>query len=301
MEAPFRCPNCGSEVPEGADRCPACARPLAASVGAAPDGARSDADPGVLERALGQLKQWRDAADTLGVEVPTVPRWVEARARREPSEGWSEVVRRLEESASVTIASAVARWEGTMTGRLDRLEAYHVDVQLERGQIQDALEAVEKGEAAQMVGSLRQVERLVALKERHLGQAREEIERLVALLTDMRSLGLSPPHDPARIAEQLDEELQHGRLAALKARLRSLRAEATHLLAERLPAYVTWYGTFLSAERGRGVSVDREVEELARGARALQRGHAEEAVHRLRVLAESHPAHGGPGPSTAPS
>jgi len=293
----MRCPNCEGEVPEGADVCPRCARPLASAGSASPDPSTAPAPPGDLERSLGQLKQWHDASEALGVAVPTVPRWVEARARREPSEGWTDVLRRLEESASGTIASALAGWERTMTGRLDHLEAYHIDVQLERVQIHDALDALGKGEAAPMLASLRQVERLVSLKERHLGQAQEEIGRLVELLGDMRSLGLSPPHDPSRIAEELDSELKNGRLAPLKERLRSLRAEATHLLAERVPAYVTWYGTFLARERANGVAVDREVEELARSARALQRGHAEEGLHRLRALTESHPVPGGPGAS----
>jgi hypothetical protein len=296
----MRCPHCQSEVPPGTDRCPACERPIPPAA-AAPEGPAepptAPTEPGELERWLGQLRQWHEAADALGVEVPAVPRWVEARARGEPSEGWNEVVRRLEEVAATTIAAALARWEGTMQERLEHLEAYGVDVQLERAEVRETLDAVRNGEAARMVASCRQVDRLVSLKERHLDQARDEVQRLVGMLEDMRSLGMVPPRDPSKVATDLEAELRRGRLAPLKERMRSLRAEATGHLAQQLPAYVTWYGTFLAGERANGGSVDREAAELARGARAFHRGHAEEALHRLRVLAESHPAPGRPGPS----
>jgi hypothetical protein len=304
-EEPLRCPECHAALPERADRCPSCGRPVAAS-GPAPaaKAARpgpAEAAPGDLERWLARLRQWREAADCLGVEVPGVPRWVEARARGEPSERWNDVVQRLEQSAADIVADALAGWEGTMDQRLDRLESYHIEVQLERSQVLDALDAVAKGEAARMVASLRQVDRVVSLKERHLDQARGEIDALAALLRDMRALELPVPQEPAKIAEELEEELRLGRLASLKQRLRSIRADADRIIAERLPSFVTRYGSFLAEQRQAGSPIEPEAAELARSARALSRGHPDEAVRRLRALADSHPAPKGPSEAGAPA
>jgi hypothetical protein len=238
-------------------------------------------------------------ADALGVEVPTIPRWVEARARREPSEGWDEVVERVERDAAGRIAVALAEWETRMKARLDRLDTNSVNTELSRGQVEEALDAARKGEVARTLASCRLVERMVTLKEHHLDQAREEIARVVSVLSDMEALGLSPPEDPARITARLDEELRHGWLAPLKQRLRSLRAEATDGISERLPEYVTRYGAFLLQERTNGEVVDREVAELALCARTLFRGQPEEALHRLRQLAASHPAPWGTGAAAA--
>ena len=154
-------------------------------------------------------------------------------------------------------------------------------------------------ELSQALTTYQQVDRVVALKERHLDQAREELERLVSMFRDMQALGLEPPVEPGEIADDLERELRSGRLAPLKQQLRALRLQALNRLKHAVPEYVSRYGEYLVRERAEGVAVEVEAAELARGAKAFADGHAEEALRRLRILAQVHSirpggANGGP-------
>ncbi|MCI4354393.1 MAG: hypothetical protein L3K06_03405, partial [Thermoplasmata archaeon] len=126
------------------------------------------------------------------------------------------------------------------------------------------------------------------LKERHLDQAREELERLVSLLRDMQALGLPTALDPTTVSEELERELRAGRLAALKQQLRALRLQAVTRLRVGVPEYVTRYGELLVRERNDGTPVELEAAELARAAREFSKGRPEEALRRLRVLTQVH-------------
>jgi hypothetical protein len=104
----------------------------------------------------------------------------------------------------------------------------------------------------------------------------------------MQALRLEPPVDPAEIADDLERELRSGRLAPLKQQLRALRLQAMSRLKASLPDYVSRYGEYLVRERSEGVAVEVESAELARGAKAFVDGHPEEALRRLRILAQIH-------------
>jgi hypothetical protein len=112
----------------------------------------------------------------------------------------------------------------------------------------------------------------------------------------MQALGLPTALDPSTVSEELERELRAGRLAALKQQLRALRLQAVTRLRVGVPEYVTRYGEQLVRERNDGTPVELEAAELARAAREFSKGRPEEALRRLRVLAQVH----GSGMSNAP-
>jgi hypothetical protein len=242
-----------------------------------------------LARRLARVAQWAEGAGPLGVAVPRLPEWAEEAARTSYNpEPWAEAVRGIERIAQKRIVTAFEEWEKRTKARLTRLEAYAVDSRLERDQIEDTLHAARTGDIAQALSTFQQVDRVVSLKERHLDQAREELERVVALLRDMQALGVDPPQDPAATADSLEAELRAGKLAPLKQQIRSLRLQAVNQLKAGLPRYISEYGDYLLEERSHGIATELEATELARGAREFFRGHPEEGLRRLRALQQTH-------------
>jgi hypothetical protein len=334
-ESPTVCPHCGAPIGPDVLICPTCHSPVDAAPPApapaadpAPDAPAADppapagtpparparpaarrtalatpANPfaGELNRRLSRIAQWAEGAGPLGVEIPRLPAWAEEAARSSPNpEPWAEAVRGIERLAQRRIVEAFEDWEKRTKGRLTRLEAYAVDTRLEREQIEETLHAARTGDIAQAITTFQQVDRVVALKERHLDQARDELERVVALLRDMQALGVEPPQDPAYSADALEGELRAGKLAALKQQIRSLRLQAVNRLKSGLPRYIAEYGDFLIEERTHGVATELEATELARGAREFFRGHPEEGLRRLRALQQTHGLPPGrPGRSSA--
>jgi hypothetical protein len=309
------CPHCGSPSPPGALACPACHATLAAASNAPPRPAAASVAPRAevpapppapakraasprppraaasnpfaadFARRVARLAQWSESARALGIDLPRVPAWAqEAAARSSKPEAWAEVVRGIERLAQQRIVTALEAWEGRTRSRLTRLEAYSVDSRLERDQIEDAVHAARAGDVPQAFVAYHQVDRVVTLKERHLDQARDDLERLVSFLSDISALGLGPPEGPADVGAELEAELRAGRLAPLKQQIRTLRQEALTRLQRDLAAYLATNGERLLSERSRGASNGSEATELARGAREVFRGRPEEGVRRLRAL-----------------
>ena len=309
------CPHCGAPVAPEAFLCTACHTPLPVDPRPPP----SDPVPGTtgptpgpgtpraratgrrgpatatnpfateLSRRLNRLDQWAEGSQTLGVELPHLPAWAEEAARTAPDpEPWAEVVRGIERIAQRRVATALEGWERRAKARLTRLEAYSVDSRLEREQIEDVLHAARSGDIPQALSTFQQVDRVVALKERHLDQAREELERVIALLKDMQAIGVEVPQDPEEIADDLESELRAGKLASLKQQIRALRLQAVNRLKAGLPRYVAEYGDYLVSERTHGIATELEATELARGAREFFHGRPEEALRRLRMLQQQH-------------
>ncbi len=284
--AATECPACRSGVPAGARECPRCGAALGP---AAPrDGGLS---PDLSRRFL-KLRQWAEIVEPLGITLPVLPAWAEEAARggADPDR-WSEVLRGIERLSQNQIVAALEEWQRGIRTRLTRLEAYAVDSRLERDQMDDALHFAKIGEIGRALTAYQQVDRVIALKERHLDTAREELESVISLLRDMSGLGLPVPSDPDELGRELERELRSGRLAALKQQLRTLRSRALEDGKRTLPEFVTRYGTLLQSQRGQGALVESEIAELGRGARLLARGRNEEAIHRLRKLVQVH----GPG------
>ncbi len=298
---PILCSKCDAAVPDGASECPACGEPVGrpSPAIAAADAAIAGSD---LTRRVARLQQWAEASEPLDVHLPGLPVWAEEAARNSPhAEPWFEVVRGIERIAQKKVVAALEVWEKQTRLRLARLEAYSVDGRVERDQIEDVLHAARGGEVTQALQTYHQVDRVVALKERHLDQAREELERLVSLLRDMQALGLPTALDPGTISEELERELRAGRLAALKQQLRALRLQAVTRLRVGVPEYVTRYGELLVRERNDGTPVELEAAELARAAREFSKGRPEEALRRLRVLTQVHGSGlAAPGRTSAP-
>ena len=207
--------------------------------------------------------------------------------RSKTPEAWAEVVRGIERLAQRRIAEAFARWEERTTTRIGRLEAYSVDSRLERSQVEDAVHAAKVGDIAQALATFQQVDRVVTLKERHLDQARGDLEQLLAFLRDLEALGLIDPGEPAEVAGELERELRTGHLAALKQRLRQLHSRAAARISETLPDYVGRLGDQLAAERRSGTRGAEDGRELAIAARAVVLGHTDDGIRRLRALKEA--------------
>lgn len=310
------CPQCGEPLPPGVLLCPSCHSPVdpgarAAEPSDSPDAERSDPplekeakppsrgsgsprasaadNPFTVDfgRRLARLEQWAEAATPLGVELPRLPAWAEEAASRSSNpEPWAEVVRAIERLAQKRISTAFDQWDQRMNARIGRLEAYAVDSRLEREQIEDALHAARVGDVAQALATFQQVDRVVALKERHLDVARTELERLVSFLKDLEALGLAPSDDSSGVATELEGELRAGRLAPLKQKIRALRHRAVTNLKAVLPEYVGRFGDRIVEERNRGAAVDGSASELARGARDVREGRPEVGVRRLKRLRE---------------
>ena len=299
-DRPPSCSTCGTPLSTADERCPVCGSPVAAPApkppaprdpppapanggSAASPPARAPENPfgAELSRRLARLAQWADASEPLDVALPRLPAWAEEAATHSRSpEQWAEVVRAVERLAQRRIAEAFDRWEERTSARIGRLQAYSVDSRLERSQVEDAVHAVRTGDIAQALASFQQVDRVVALKEHHLDQARGELEGLLAFLRDLEALGLVDRGEPAAVAAQLERELRTGQLAPLKRRLRVLRSRAVARLTESLPTQV--------AEVGDRIAAGPEARELAIAARAILDGHAEEGVRRLRALRGAH-------------
>jgi len=300
------CRTCGAPLEPGTLACPACHTPVPTDPRSAPAGTTTGTpeddtaeplpdeppeNPFATEfnRRLARLAQWSDAAEPLGVDLPRLPAWAEEAAiRSRTPEAWAEVVRGIERLAQRRIAEAFGRWEDGTSSRIGRLEAYSVDSRLERSQIEDAVHAAKLGDIAQALATFHQVDRVVALKERHLDQARSELESLLAFLRDLEALGLVEPGEPGEVAGELERELRTGHLVSLKRRMRELRSQAAARLTGALADQVGRLGDVLLAERragGRGA--DPDVRELAVAARAIVLGHPEEGARRLRALKEA--------------
>lgn len=269
-------------------------------------GRRDPSSPGnpfasELSRRLTRVAQWAEGAGPLGVKIPMLPEWAVEAARTSANPGpWAEAVRGIERIAQKRIVVGFEEWQKRTKARLTRLEAYAVDSRLERDQIEDTLHAARTGDIALALSTFQQVDRVVSLKERHLDQAREELERVVALLRDMQALGVDPPQDPATIEDDLESELRAGKLAPLKQQIRSLRLQAVNRLKSGLPRYIADYGDYLLDERSHGIATELEATELARGAREFFRGHPEEGLRRLRALQQTHgmPPNRSPRPAS---
>ncbi|HEV8048983.1 MAG TPA: zinc ribbon domain-containing protein [Thermoplasmata archaeon] len=299
------CAQCGSTLASDSEACPVCGAPVdprpSEPTPAPPPSGEPSATGGELARRRARLRQWQEQAEPLGVRVAQFPPWAEVAAEAGPDpDGWLEVMRGVERLAQRNVVAALEQWERQTKSRLARLEAYSVDGRLERDQMDDVLHAARTGEVSQALTTYQQVDRVVTLKERHLDQARDELERLVSLFRDMQALGLDPPIDPGELADDLERELRSGRLAPLKQQLRALRLQATNRLKDAVPGYISRYGEFLVRERSEGTAVEVEAAELARGAKAFVDGHPEEALRRLRILAQVHGGRSGAAGPAAP-
>jgi len=314
VEEYITCPKCGARISSDSLMCPECHTFLDEPVVAEPSTSVPAPDPtpprptvtprparapssevagpfaADFSRRLNRLNQWAEGVGPLGVELPRLPAWAEesARAATNP-EPWAEVVRGIERIAQKRVVAAFEEWEKRTKARVTRLEAYSVDSRLERDQIEDALHSARTGDVAQALSSFQQVDRVVTLKERHLDQAREELERVIALLHDMQALGIEPPQDSTEVADDLESELRAGKLASLKQQIRAIRLQAVTRLKAGLPQYISEYGDYLLNERAHGVATELEAIELARGAREFFRGgRPEDGVRRLRALQQRH-------------
>ncbi len=313
------CPTCGEPVPAGEGTCPTCGTAVGEG-GEAPPGAPSllpepesstvedfSKDPhdlgpapaGIPERSLAaelhqrlaRVSGWTDAVRPLGVSLPRFPGWAERALGSTPNpEAWAEAVRGFEEIAQQRILEAFERWNARIGARLDRLEGYAVDNRLEREQIAETLRAVREGRIAPALSTFPQVDRLVAIKERHLDQACDDLEQLVAFVADLEGLGVARAGEAAEARAALEADLRAGKLVLLKQQIRALRQEAANRLRERLPSLVRELGDRIASERRETGASNPGARDLARAAREVREGRLEAGARRLHELASTRKA-----------
>ncbi len=307
----WTCGQCGRSVEAGRTACPGCGAPRPATRPASPPertAAASTARPvragapgGALVDRMEQLVQWADAARPLGVQLPALPSWSQdAAARSEHPELWVEAVTRAEQESRKRCSELVDRIYDRLAPRLVRLEAYSVGTRLEREQLEEAARSVRTGDVASALWTIPQLERVIVVKERHLDQARDDLERLLTLLRDLDAIGVRSAGDPASLARELESDLRSGQLATLRQRLRTLRSRAADGLTAALPGYVGRLGDRLLIERGRGLSNDADTRDLAEGARRVLDGRVEEGARLLRRLGAPRGILAGPSGPPAP-
>jgi hypothetical protein len=305
-DSDWDCPGCGSKVPSSLARCDTCGHERAAAAAGDPAESRTEreAAPAVsleeVRERIDRLAQCSDAARSIGVMTRRFPEWVTGVVERiGPSRAWLDAIELLEREAVERCAPAFEQMRARLAGRLDRLEAYSIDTRLERGQLEEAEEAWRAGELGRAIWPLPNLERVVIVKERHLEQTRDDLERLLVFLRDLEAIGLRAGPSATELAQQLEPELREGRLAPVRQRVRAERAAATERLRSVLRDFVTTLGDRLAVERTRGLASETDVRDLALGARQVLEGTPEDGARLLRRVGAPRGVRVGPAPSAS--
>jgi Asp-tRNA(Asn)/Glu-tRNA(Gln) amidotransferase C subunit len=289
------CPTCGEPLPPGSRVCPVCSLlktpARAALIVTAPSPAAGDEDgeDEVWEARLNRLRGWAEAGPVLGVVVPDLPAWAEEFSR-EPAERrrWQKALRELEAAAQERVLTAVEERLQQIEERIRVLTSYSVDSRLETEGVREALAAVPRGDPDELIAAYRQLDRVVSLKERHLEQARTDLEELMEFLAEVKELDLGAVPDPVSVEREFDSELRKGRLVPLKQWLRRIRSEAQSEARAAGPARVRSIGRTLAEAKARGEEVGAASAALARAARAFSKDETEAAVHALAEIPEGY-------------
>ncbi|MCI4349240.1 MAG: zinc ribbon domain-containing protein [Thermoplasmata archaeon] len=280
------CRHCGESVPDGAETCPACGRPVllpsrttSASVG------EGTSDGPTAQARLARLTAGRAVATEFELRLPRIPEWVATLVEQGAPEAGA-LVEEAEAATREKLGEAFQLWATETEPRVARLADYGIEVASERDQIATALQSAFAGDTARAAESRRAVDRVLATKERHLQDAAEGIETTVRLLDNLRALGLRVSRDPSSLRARLEGELKQGHLAPLKQELRAARSEVTRTLKAELPGWIASYGRKLVERGTTGADVGGEASALAAAARAYSEGHPDEALRQLRSLNE---------------
>jgi len=291
-----RCVHCGGDIAENGEVCTVCEMPVS------DEAARLAKGPGELnistatrevqteiERRAAKLRAWGEAVGPMPVDVPVLPSWAGATVRYDDDPGpWLELVRDLERIGTRRISEMLSVTARKLRARVARLEAYSMDSHREREEIDQAVHAADTGDIATALDGFRRIDKVVAVKEQQLDQARGDLEHMVTLVTDMEALTLQPPERGELLGPRLEELLRHGDLHGLHSELTSIRTRTEAALHEELPSLVSRLGDRLLLERARGNRVDRDVTELARAARAIARNRMEDAMNHLRRIGSTY-------------
>ena len=285
------CPGCGRSVPPERSTCDACGAAMPHELGHnAPPASRSAAPastnltaPDALVQRIDRLNEWIRAARPLGLDLPGLPGWAkDSVVQLGFPQTWESTVDRVENETRERCSELLGQLRSRLEARLVRLEAYAIETRLERSQLEAAEQAARLGDLATALWTFPPLDRVVAVKERHLDQAREDLERLFTFVRDLEAIGLHAVDEPTGLASELENELRAGRIAPMRQRLRAVRASAVELLRTALPGYVNKVGDRLVAERDRGLVTESDLRDLALGARQVLEGQPEEGAHLLR-------------------
>jgi hypothetical protein len=291
-----RCVHCGGEIAENGDVCTVCEMPVSDDASRSGKGAGEPVVSAAakeiqteVERRAAKLRTWAEAVGSMPVEVPTLPSWAAASIRfDEDPAPWLELVRDLERIGTRRVSEMISVMERKLRARVARLEAYSMDSHREREEIDQAVHAADIGDVATALDGFRRIDKVIAVKEQQLDQARADLEHMVTLVTDMEALALAPPERGEVLGPRLEALLRHGDLHGLHGELTSIRTRTDAALHEALPPLVSHLGDRLLLERARGNRVDRDVTELARAARAIARNRMEDGMNHLRRIGSTY-------------
>jgi hypothetical protein len=305
------CPICGAAVPDGAASCPRCSTPLsvdgtvAAPAGDEGDpslaalggtgspsggrrrGAKGSASKGngpspALLAQMDRLESWQQKAASLRIVVPTLPKWVQGSAMSAADEErWEQGVQGLVRAAYKQISGALDTWQRDAGSRLNRLEAYGMPSPTERRSLEELGRTLKSADLDQSLDLYEKISTVVAMKERTLNDALDAVEALKLLATDLEAVKLEAPWKDATVPAKLESEVRSGKVSEALQEASRLRGEAAKLLNSVLPSRVNEEAERIASEKGKGSDVKGEAALLARAARALRQGRAEDALRDL--------------------
>lgn len=320
-ESAQKCPVCGAEVLSGAPSCPMCSTPLSPEGKLTKDGAGAEGPAGAssspvvhaseddrllaehlsrtkpsgsgrkprasgpsaaLAARMQRLQNWRANAKGLRVVVPTLPGWAEGMsATPAEEERWEEGVRGLERTAYKEITGALELWQRESGGRLNRLEAYGLPSPTERRSLEEIQRALKAGDLDRALDLYQKVANVVLMKERNLDDAIESVEAVKVLSADLESLGIGAPWQDPGTAPRLESELRAGKVSEAHQEASELRKRAVDLVGETLGARINEAAERVAQEKGQGQDIMADAALLAKAARALRQGRAEEALREM--------------------
>ncbi len=243
---------------------------------------RSRGPSPALQSRIQRLQTWQERSKGLRVVVPTLPTWAEGMTSTPAEEErWEEGVRGLERTAYKEISTALEAWQKESQGRLNRLEAYGLPSPTERRSLEEIQRAIKAGDLDRALELYQKVANVVIMKERNLDDAIDSVEALKVLAADMDALGISPPWKDGGVAPRLESELRAGKVSEAHREAAALRQSAAEAIVGTLPSKVNEAADRVAREKGQGQDVGTDAALLARAARALHQGRAEDALREM--------------------
>lgn len=236
----------------------------------------------MLTQRMQKLASWQEKSRGLNVIVPTLPNWADGSATTAAEEErWEEGVLGLERTAYKEISGALDTWMREAGGRLNRLEAYGLPSPTERRSLEELGRSLKAADLDRALDLYQKTVAVVVMKERNLDEAIDSVEAVKVLSTDIEVVGLTLPWKDPGAGSRLENELRAGKVSEAYREAKDMRASARDLLSQRLPSKVNAAAELVANEKKQGQEVQQQAALLAKAARALRQGRAEEALREM--------------------
>lgn len=235
-----------------------------------------------LQAQITKLENWQQKSASLRVLVPTLPKWAQGSSMTpEDEERWEQGVQGLVRAAYKEISGALDAWQREAASRLNRLEAYGMPSPTERRFLDEIGRDLKVGDLDQALELYEKVSTVLAMKERNLNDALDAVEAVKLLSTDLDAVKLEAPWKDPTVAVRLETDIRSGKVSEALQEASRLRKDAATLLSSALPPRVNEAAEQIASEKAQGADVAQDAALLARAARALRQGRAEDALRDL--------------------